>query len=244
VYWIRMPKILPADAGMHRWVWDLHYAAPGTARHDYPIAAVPHDTPRVPLGPTALPGQYTVRLTSNGRSVTAPLTVKMDPRVKVTPARLQQQFRLETRLAAMMTRTYEAITQANSVREQLQKISGQASGATADAIKAFDKKLTAVTGGGGGGFFAPPSPEATLGRVNGAAGGLYGAVGNADAAPTATQVAAAASTERDLTAVLKRWDDFKKTDLAALNRQLQAANLPAIQAEQKPKPAKEEPEEE
>jgi hypothetical protein len=26
VYWIRRPKALSAGAGMHRWVWDLHYA--------------------------------------------------------------------------------------------------------------------------------------------------------------------------------------------------------------------------
>ncbi len=32
-------------------------------RHEYPIAAIPGDTPRYPLGPTALPGTYTARLT-------------------------------------------------------------------------------------------------------------------------------------------------------------------------------------
>ena len=58
LYWIRMPKALPADAGMHRWVWDLHYAAPTSLRHEYPISAVPRDTPRSPLGPNALPGEY------------------------------------------------------------------------------------------------------------------------------------------------------------------------------------------
>jgi len=244
VYWIRMPKTLFADAGMHRWVWDLHYPAPASARHDYPISAIPHDTPRYPLGPTAIPGQYTIRLTANGHSFTAPLSVKMDPRVKVTPAVLAQQFQLETRLAEMMTRSLGAITQANSVRAQLQKVATQASGAVPDSIKDADKKLTAIAGEGGGGFFAPPSAEVTLGRVNGAAGGLYGAVTGADAAPTATQLAAAAATASDLTAVMKRWEDFKKTDLAALNRQLQSANLPPIDPEQKPKAEKEPPEEE
>ena len=28
LYWIRMQKILSASAGMHRWVWDLHYPRP------------------------------------------------------------------------------------------------------------------------------------------------------------------------------------------------------------------------
>ena len=135
VYWIRMPKTLSADAGMHRWVWDLHYPLParrGTITPSRPFLT----TRRVCRSARRrCPGQYTVRLTANGHTFTAPLTVKMDPRVKTTPAGLQQQFRLETRLAEMMTRSFEAITQANAVREQLQKISGQASGATADAIK-------------------------------------------------------------------------------------------------------------
>ena len=56
LYWVRKPRQLSTEAGMHRWVWDLHYPAPVSTRHDYPIAAIPHDTPRFPLGPTVLPG--------------------------------------------------------------------------------------------------------------------------------------------------------------------------------------------
>src|SRR5262249_36836569 len=37
LYWVRMPHKLSLEAGMHRWVWDLHYAAPTSMRHDYPI---------------------------------------------------------------------------------------------------------------------------------------------------------------------------------------------------------------
>jgi hypothetical protein len=81
LYWLRPFHALPSDAGMHRWVWDLHYPAPDSSRHEYPISAIPGDTPRYPLGPTALPGAYTARLTANGKSYTAPFTVKMDPRV-------------------------------------------------------------------------------------------------------------------------------------------------------------------
>src|SRR5205823_1696418 len=47
-YWIRMPKILSSGAGMHRWVWDLRYPSPRASRTEYPIAAVPGDTPRLP----------------------------------------------------------------------------------------------------------------------------------------------------------------------------------------------------
>ena len=85
-YWIQVPKILAGESGMHRWVWNLHYATPETLGHGYPIAAVPHDTPLYPLGPRALPGVYTVKLTANDHTYSQMLTVKEDPRVHVTPA--------------------------------------------------------------------------------------------------------------------------------------------------------------
>jgi photosystem II stability/assembly factor-like uncharacterized protein len=238
LYWVRMPKILSAGAGMHRWVWDLHYPPPDSARREYPISAIPRDTPRLPLGPRALPGQYTVRLTAEGHSYTAPLTVKMDPRVKTPLAGLEQQFHLEMLLASMMTRSFEAITQARTIREQLQKLAGQASGPVGGSIKAFEKKVTAVLGMPGGPF-GPVSPEITLTRVNGEAAALYGEVDRADATPTASQVTAMAGTERELPGVMKRWDELKTSDLPALNRTLRDANLPEIRPESKPQPGDE-----
>ena len=91
---------------MHRWVWDLHYPAPDATRHEYPIAAIPGDTPRYPLGPTVLPGTYTARLTANGKSYTASFTVKMDPRMKISAADLDKKFELEMRLASLLSRDF------------------------------------------------------------------------------------------------------------------------------------------
>jgi hypothetical protein len=56
-------------------------------------------------------------------------------------------------------------------------------------------------------------------------------VGQSDAAPTAAQINAAADAEHNFSAVMKRWEEIKKTDLAALNRQLRGANLPEINLE-------------
>ena len=151
---------------MHRWVWDLHYPAPDSTRHDYPISAIPGDTPRYPLGPTALPGSYTARLTANGKSYTATFTVKMDPRVKTSTAGLEKKFQLETRLASLLSETSRAVMQAGSLHEPLEKLSQQATGAAHESVKAFQTKLAAVLGAPGG-FFAPPTSEITLARVNG-----------------------------------------------------------------------------
>jgi photosystem II stability/assembly factor-like uncharacterized protein len=238
LYWIRMPKILSAAPGMHRWVWDLHYAPPSSESHEYPISAIPHDTPREPQGPIALPGQYTVRLTVDGHAYTAPLAVKMDPRVKTPPAGLAQKFQMEVRLASLMSQGYDVSTQARAVREQLQKLSKQASGPVGEASKALEKKLAAFLGAPRE-FFGPVSPELTLSRLRGEVGGLYGSVGSADATPTASQASALAGIERDFPKVMKRWEEIKTTDLPALNRQLQASNLPEIRLESKPQPEEE-----
>jgi len=231
-YWVRMPRILSAAAGMHRWVWDLHYTTPLSIRSGYPIAAVPGDTPREPQGPSALPGQYTVRLTVDGHTLSAPLTVKMDPRVKTTHEGLVQMFQLQSRLASIMTKSTEAVTQARSAHEQLQKLTPGASGSVADAISTLDKKVSALLGGGGG-FFAPPSPEPTLSRANGEAATLYAEVGRAHAAPTAAQMSATAETEKDFVAVSSQWKQLMSVDLPALNRQLHGASLPEIKLESK-----------
>ncbi len=229
LYWIRMPKILSATAGMHRWVWDLHYPSPDSLQHEYPISAVPYDTPRSPQGPLAIPGQYTVRLIANGRTSEAPLTVKMDPRVNIPPALLEQQFQLEIRLASELTASSQAVTQARSVLEQLHKIAAQPAGPVAESIKAFDQKVAAILLGSAGG-----APQPTLARANAALGTLYGSVGQADAAPTAAQLNAAADTERDFAPLMKRWEDIKSTDLPAFNQRLKNAKLPEIGFEAEP----------
>ncbi len=230
LYWVRNPRQLSTAAGMHRWVWDLHYPAPLATRHEYPIAAIPHDTPRLPLGPTVVPGTYTVRLKVDGKTYAASLTVKMDPRVTTSAAGLQKKFQAETHLASIMTDSSQALLQGGSIRAQLEKLSAQANGSAKDALEATGKKLAALLGVAPG-FLAPPSPESTLTRLNGQAGTLYQQVWQVDAAPTSSQTEALSAVERDSAEVLKRWTEFKNTDLPALNRQLRESRVPEVQLE-------------
>jgi len=236
LYWVRLPRKLSTDAGMHRWIWDLHYPAPIATRHDYPISAVPRDTPRFPLGPNALPGSYTVRLTVDGKTFTSSLTVKMDPRVKAPASALQDKFKAEAHLASIMEESSRALIQGGSIREQLEKLNAQTT--TADAVQAFQKKLTALLGAAGG-FFAPPSQEVTLSRVNGQAGTLYQQVWQADAAPTSSQTEAVVAVERDGADVVQRWRAFVNSDLPTLNRILRESKTPEVRLE--PDPPHDEP---
>jgi len=229
LYWVRAQRRLSTESGMHRFTWGLHGPAPVSTRHEYPIAAIPHDTPRVPLGPTVLPGTYTVRLTVDGKSSTAPLTVKLDPRIKMSVAGLEKKIQAETKLASLMTQTTQALTRGASIRAQLEKLTTQ-SADTKNAVDEFEKKLSALVGAPGG-FFTPPSQEITLSRANGDASVLYSLVWQADAEPTLAQNEGMAATERECSDVLKRWTDFTGTELPALNRRLHDAQIPEVRVE-------------
>ena len=229
LYWLRKPEKLSTDAGMHRWIWDLHYPAPSSTRHDYPIAAIPHDTPRYPLGPTVIPGNYTVRLTVDGKVSTSQLAVKMDPRVKSSAVGLQKKFQAETRMSSIVNDSSQALAQGGSIREQLEKLTSQANPQSKDAIESFEKKLAAVLGGGAGGASPAASEQVTLSRVNGEASMLYGEVWQADAEPTASQTEAIAMIEHDGADALQRWSQLEKSDLPTLNHSLHESNLPEIQ---------------
>ncbi|MGA2218372.1 MAG: glycoside hydrolase [Terracidiphilus sp.] len=235
LYWLRMPKTLPATPGTHRWVWDLHYTAPIATHYEYPISAVPHETPRTPQGPLALPGTYTVRLTAAGKTLTAPLTIKIDPRVHATQAELKGMFEEDRRLAEMVSTSASAALEVHSAREQIETLSKSAQPPVKDAVEKLDKELGELLSG------HPPNPGGPGGEeqpgiddVTGETAGLYEQVGSADAAPTAAQLKAADRESEELTEVLDRWQHAKETSIAALNRQLDAAHLPLLDLKKEP----------
>src|SRR6185503_19432174 len=175
-------RALPATAGMHRFMWDLHYQPlrGGGGRAGLPIAAVPHDTPPAPNSPWAAPGQYTVKLTVDGRSYTQPLTLKMDPRVKTPPLGLAQQFTLSRQLYDGVLAVQKAQDEIKALRERSARLLAERNGAAETrstaagdrvALQALVGKLTAIEGQTGGGFgggrgAAPEGPE-TLATIAG-----------------------------------------------------------------------------
>jgi len=104
-YWVRPTRIPSATSGMHRFLWDYRYPEPRALSYDYPISAIYRDTPRAPQGVLALPGRYTVKLTVDGRTLTQPLTLRMDPRIHLSSEQLRAQFSLAQTIAELMART-------------------------------------------------------------------------------------------------------------------------------------------
>jgi photosystem II stability/assembly factor-like uncharacterized protein len=238
-YWFRSPQaeVPSAAAGMHRFIWDLRYTAlegGGGGFGGGGGGTIPHDTPRGPFGAFALPGNYTVKLTVDGKNYTQPLTVKMDPRVKTTPEQLAAQHVLEMRLMDEIGRAGEAQNALRQIRVQLRAATQSAQGSLAQAISAFDAKAQAIVGQGGGGRggggrgAAAAGGEQSLGLVSGELGGIYSSVGASDFAPTITQTEAASEAERALTLLMARWAALRTKDLPALNAQLRAAGVAEI----------------
>ena len=202
-YWVRPSRVLPGQAGMHRFIWDLRSAPPDALRHDYPISAIYRDTPREPQGALVLPGQYTVKLTVNGQAYSQPITVKMDPRVKTPLAGLQQQFTLAIRLADMMHQDYEALQQVKAARERL-KNSGQS--ANGD----LDQKLGELQGAEGGRFRRGGAGETeNFTRLNGEMVSVYEIIEGADAMPTTQAAAAVSDLQKTLDSLVAKWQALR-----------------------------------
>jgi hypothetical protein len=244
-YWIRPELQLPADAGMHRFVWDLRYPPPDALRHEYPISAVVHDTPPEPLGPYALPGQYQVKLTVGGKTLTQPLTVKMDPRV-LTPAEgLAQQLKLASGIAEAMRQDAAALREVKALRGSLAKLVATAREKrlgkdVMDEMAAVSAKAATLAEGGQGEGGAPPAAPGAgvrrraaattdLTQLNEDLAGLLMVVNNTDEVPTTQAQVAGVDLEGRLAGLLGRWRELRGTDLAKLNAGLKRAGLPPVE---------------
>ena len=89
LYWIRPQQMLSAEAGSQRFVWDMHYE-PLDEPASYPISATYMDTAPDPTSPWVLVGNYTAKMTINGKTYTQNFTIKQDPRVKTNPEKMKQ----------------------------------------------------------------------------------------------------------------------------------------------------------
>jgi hypothetical protein len=186
-------------------VWDLHYPPPKVLAHDYPISAIYGDTPRFPLGPAVLPGDYVVRLIVNGRRYEQPLTVRMDPRVRMTAAGLRQQHDIGVRLNDAISRDFAALSEVRARRASLRtQREGAKAKEVADSLVALDSTLAGFEGGGRG-------AAAGFAQLNEQLAGLLDTFEGADADPTTQAVAAATDLEQSLNALLARWTDIRRS---------------------------------
>jgi len=235
-YWVRPPQTLSAEAGMHRFLWDMHLAPLADVQAEYPIAAVPHNTAPAATSPWVLPGRYTVVLTAGGKSYSQPLLIKMDPRVKASPADLKAQFDSSNQLYALAQQVMPVLQQTGSLTVQVKALGNdQKAKAVSAPLQEFAKKLAAVAGGprAFGAFTPPPifgagSAEANIGQAAGRIGGIFAQLESYDGAPTEAQRAGIAELERTTPPLLAQWKQLLAHDLPQINQQLEQAHLPEL----------------
>jgi photosystem II stability/assembly factor-like uncharacterized protein len=235
-YWYRPAQVLHAKAGVHRFVWDLMYPPPSAFSHGFPISAIYKDTPLFPLGPEVQPGNYTVKLTVDGKTTTQNMTVKMDPRVKTSESALTQQFELSLQAYNGMEQSFKTVLEMRKLRDQIKtSIDKAGRGPLADTLNALEKKAAAIAGEGRADASSPGLPggsidlrNANLTSVNNGFSALLENLQSADVAPTTATVAAASELQRTLTKLMNDWNSLRTTDIVTVNQQLKAANQPLL----------------
>ncbi|HYA49003.1 MAG TPA: hypothetical protein VEG35_04820, partial [Burkholderiales bacterium] len=132
LYWYRPPQALKATAGMHRFLWDMRWQPlPGGGGRGggLGMAAIAHNTAPTPNSIWAAPGDYTMKLTVNGKTLSQPLTLKMDPRVKTPAADLARQTELVESAYKGVLEAQAALQQVRAVRAQVKKLQDKIRGA-------------------------------------------------------------------------------------------------------------------
>jgi hypothetical protein len=223
LYWPAPQQILKTTAGMHRFTWDMHYdpipGAGGGGRGGGGGAngAVPHRTYPGVNSPWVAPGTYSVRLTVNGQSLTQPITIKMDPRVKITPE-VQQIFTLTTKMEDNARNAAAAYKEA---RELLGKLKARPQSAANDAmiknVEEIAPEAAAPSGGGGGrggrggggGAAAESAPPPNLSTIGAQMVASVQGMQAAEMPPTEAELKASTKEEAAYTALMAKWTALK-----------------------------------
>ncbi|MEP6927258.1 MAG: hypothetical protein ABI834_06450 [Ginsengibacter sp.] len=212
LYWIRPQQILSAEAGAHRFVWDMHYT-PLNVPASYPISAIYKNTAPAQTSPWVMPGTYTAKLTTDGRlndavgqgkSHTQSFTIKKDPRVKTSLKDLQQQHDLSLMAYQYSLQTLNALNDLHNLRT---KIKGRLPGATGAAIidlNQYDQQAAGLE------TVPQGSEQANFIKINASLGSVFNTLQDSDAPATSQTITAAKEAEQSFKMLMKKWTELKK----------------------------------
>jgi photosystem II stability/assembly factor-like uncharacterized protein len=221
--WMPEPAPPSASAGMHRFVWDLHYA---------PRPELARGRRGARTGVWAPPGRYTVRLTAAGATRTQPLLLERDPRVPVSDDALVRQYELARRVEDERVKIAVAYAQAVALRQQTAAISARASGDAGAALAELGRAMEPVAGPPISleefySFNEPVAPTSLL-RLVVSMARLQDAIESADADPTPDAVAGFAERQESVEQGVSAWKAFVQSEVPKANRALEAASLPPL----------------
>ena len=135
-------SVVHARQGANRFVWDLRYPSAPRIKN----MVIDEGYTR---GPVAPPGEYRVRLIAGRDTLTQPLTIIPDPRLKISDAEYRAQFTLASSVVARITEISETVNRIEDLQGQLDVRVGHAkdqsfASRVKDAAKPVHEKLEGV----------------------------------------------------------------------------------------------------
>jgi photosystem II stability/assembly factor-like uncharacterized protein len=237
-YWFAPPDALTKNAGLNRFVWDMHWPHPDTLsygfygrllpyiEYTFPDHAIAGRTPRdQPPGPLVTPGRYEIVLTVDGKTYRQPLEVKLDPRVRVPAADLAAQLNLARMIDAWMNTSFHSYNDVAALRAALagaRKVLDANPGAkeASETAAALDKELGEIQDGTN----AAPG----FGSVNRDLARYVTMIQGGDLRPAQSAAVSAGIACTALTKDLARWRTINAERVPAFNQVLKQAKLPPL----------------
>ena len=219
-------KTIPAKEGMNRFAWDLRYDDPVQT----PGAFYAGSGPR---GSLALPGDYQVRLTANGKTETATLHLAIDPRVKDMESGMRRSFELSMTVNERISQLHQAINEIRETQSQIASLHKRFADnerlkpalASADEMEtkmsAIEEKLIQVKMKSSEGNLVYPN------QLN-EEFDTFSRVIESDAAPTEPQLEVFKMLDGRLEEELKNWAQLKNEDVPKINELIKQADIPAL----------------
>lgn len=218
------PASLPIEPGLNRLTWDLR-TEPYTTFPGMILWGARSRAPAVP------PGEYTVRLTADGQSATAPLVVRRNPWITgVSDADLQAQFEFSSRVRDRVSDANDAVIEIRRVKAQLEDRLERsddprfaaAAAELEESASAVEERIYQVRNRSG------QDPLNFPIRVNNRLATLLSMAERGDGRPTNNMPEIFEILSAELQGYLERKEDVWATDLAAVNAELERLGLPAI----------------
>ena len=224
---------LTRNLGLNRFVWNLAYPAvqqldPSLIEREYKPFAREHDS----KGPTAPPGQYSVRLSVDGEKARASLWLLKDPRVNASQADFDEQFGLLQNLSSKRSELRMNVDRIRKMKRQLDDLSQRLpreSRQLSSSIAVIRKKLLSI--------------EATLvdvrretprdvlrypAALDDTLGELMWSVSMADAAPPRQTQQVTSQVTRRIDTKVRQLNRLVDGPIADLNKKVVKAKVPAI----------------
>ncbi len=213
LYWIRPQQILSAEAGSHRFVWDLHYT-PLDISPSYPISAIYKNTAPTPTSPWVLPGNYTIKLKVNGQTFSQPVTIKMDPRVKTSSPELKKQNDLSLQCYEGRKQIMKVLKETENIHKQIKVLSEKASEELKIHLNDLDQKINNIENSN------PKDKNTGLTQLNNPFASLFNILDETDMPPTIQVIDGVKTSQIALNRLIALWSSIISTDLLKLNNEL------------------------